>query len=67
MTRKDFELIAGTLKAQWQFARTDEAKALLTATVQLMARNLATTNKQFNHDKFVRACGAVITATARAA
>jgi hypothetical protein len=53
MTRKDFELIAATIKAQ-----RDVTPNLC---VDLLARDFAdvlkATNKQFNRDKFLRACG----------
>lgn len=56
MTKKDFELIAATIKAQRcssLFASSDAIDALSLA----MADALRATNKQFNRDKFVRACG----------
>jgi hypothetical protein len=47
MTRKDFELIARVLKAR-------QASAEL---IRDFAEELRATNKQFNRDKFIRACG----------
>jgi hypothetical protein len=55
MTRKDFELIAARLKA----AR-DRAPLFATdhdAIAHDFADALKATNKQFNRDKFLRACG----------
>lgn len=47
MTKKDFELIAALLKATY----ASEAMA------KEFADALRATNKQFNRDKFLRACG----------
>jgi hypothetical protein len=52
MTRKDFELIASTLKGYG-----DADKGLIDALARSFADALRTTNKQFNRDKFIRACG----------
>ncbi len=55
MTRKDFELIAAVLKAH----RNDNR--LIDISISCLARDFAealkATNKQFNADKFIRACG----------
>lgn len=54
MTRKDFELIAATLNSQ-------RRKLYNTDALDMLARDFAdrlkATNKQFNRDKFLRACG----------
>jgi len=57
MTRKDFELIAGILKAQRPFAQTDDERNLLNDTVKVFAERLKATNQQFNAERFIRACG----------
>jgi hypothetical protein len=54
MTRKDFELIAMTLKAS-RIASYD--KVTLDALARELAERLKATNPQFNRDKFIRACG----------
>jgi hypothetical protein len=56
MTRKDFELIAATIKAQRcanLFATADAIDALAFD----FADRLKGTNQQFNRDRFLRACG----------
>lgn len=56
MTRKDFELIAATLKAE----RPPNDLFLLPhwqRVVLSFADALRATNKQFNRDLFLRACG----------
>lgn len=56
MTKKDFELIAATIKAQRAvslFATPDALDAL----ARDFADALRATNKQFNRDRFLRACG----------
>lgn len=56
MTRKDFELIARVVLAQRRdnlFLTPDDADAMARA----FADELRATNKQFNRDKFLRACG----------
>lgn len=53
MTLKDFELIAALLKAQ----RAYVGDMLINAMAHDFAHALKATNKQFNHDKFLRACG----------
>lgn len=57
MTRKDFELIAATLKAQHGAITTDTERDLYRALVRSFADNLRATNQQFNRDRFIRACG----------
>lgn len=57
MTKKDFELIAATLKVQLPFSQTDDERELLRAIVKQFAENLRATNKQFNRDRFIIACG----------
>ena len=53
MTRKDFELIAAVIKAH----RTYEDDGPVNQLASDMAEALRATNKQFNRDKFIRACG----------
>lgn len=58
MTRKDFELIAATLREMRRLASADAtAGDLWNETVLAFAASLKSTNKQFNADKFKRACG----------
>jgi hypothetical protein len=57
MTRKDFELIAAVLKNRRALA--GDAGAFDTLARDF-AEALAATNKQFNRDRFLRACGAPI-------
>ncbi len=59
MTRKDFELIAATLKAARGMTAEDTDVLLLNAVARDFADALRCTNKQFNRDKFLRACGVV--------
>lgn len=54
MTRKDFELIAATLKAQ----RDHTPNLIVDTLARDFADVLRATNPQFNRDKFIRACGA---------
>ena len=57
MTRKDFQLIADTLKAnkpdEYWTAETDQWKS----TVLEFTINLATTNARFDREGFKAACG----------
>lgn len=55
MTRKDFELIAATLKG----ARdgTSDNRCLLDERAHDFANRLKLTNAQFNRYKFLRECG----------
>jgi len=54
MTRKDFELIAATLKA---VRGTTANHGLMDDIAICLAERLKDTNQQFNRDKFLRACG----------
>lgn len=56
MTRRDFELIAATLKA---FRDDDDAfeAGLYDSLARGFADRLKATNAQFNRDRFLRACG----------
>jgi hypothetical protein len=54
MTRNDFELIARVVKAHRLYAGSGTVDQL----ARDMAEALRATNKQFNSDKFIRACGA---------
>lgn len=57
MTRRDFELIAATIKAQrWQVLSADQ-KNTLDNLARDFADKLKATNAQFNRDKFLHACG----------
>lgn len=59
MTKKDFELIADTIKAQRGqnlFATPDAIDAL----AHDFADRLRATNKQINRERFLRACGVVL-------
>lgn len=58
MTKKDFELIAATIKA----TRGDYPGNLqmVDAMALAFADRLRATNKQFNRDKFLRACGVAV-------
>lgn len=51
MTKKDFVLIAGVVK-ELSYGTQQQAIA------EAFANRLALTNKQFNREKFLRACGA---------
>jgi len=55
MTRKDFELIAGTIA---NFPRIDYgARCVIEEIAEELAGALATTNPAFNRAKFLTACG----------
>jgi hypothetical protein len=54
MTKKDFELIASVLNT---YLHRRDDNGWETDIVRDMANALRATNKQFNRDKFVRACG----------
>jgi hypothetical protein len=54
MTRKDFELIAATLKTHREYA--DDRNAV-DALSEDFATRLMATNAQFDRAKFLRACG----------
>ena len=53
MTRKDFELIAATIKAR----RDHIGSAYTELLAEDFAQALKATNQQFNRDRFIRACG----------
>jgi hypothetical protein len=57
MTRKDFELIAVTIKDARAITANALEKDLLNILANRFAAVLAGTNAQFNRDKFLRACG----------
>lgn len=56
MTRKDFELIAATLKAS-RDPHTAKANETIDYLSRQMADALKCTNAQFDADRFLRACG----------
>lgn len=56
MTRKDFVLIAGVIKARMDDAPFIE-KVELIRLAEDMADALRSTNRDFNRDRFLRACG----------
>lgn len=56
MTKKDYELIANTLRRRYEGqvgVRKDEVRAIIT----LLAYELACENPKFSQDKFWEACG----------
>jgi hypothetical protein len=55
MTNKDFDLIAAVLNAANHDATLELADIAVLA--QRLADALKATNKQFNRDKFLHACG----------
>jgi hypothetical protein len=55
MTKKDYELIAGNIKAISKWQDIKPATALLIAS--MFAEDLETTNPRFNRDLFLTACG----------
>lgn len=55
MTKKDFELIAAVLNNY--HLDTPIQKQIVAAVAREFADRLKATNKQFNRDKFLRACG----------
>lgn len=60
MTRKDFDLIAATLKHARFYESggcTPAATIVLNYLSRDFAERLKATNQQFNADKFLRACG----------
>jgi len=58
MTRKDYELIAGTLKALHDdFSNCGSDEVSLSLVAQELASALAGTNPLFNREKFLKACG----------
>ncbi len=57
MTRKDFQLIADTLHYCVNHCDTDEERNLLTWVSNHMADALSTPNSNFNHARFLAACG----------
>ena len=57
MTKRDFELIAATLKQALRDAEAHQNGAPIRQLAWDFADRLKSTNKQFNADKFLRACG----------
>lgn len=60
MTRKDFELIAATLKAarfEGSGGCTPQAGKVLDYLAEHFADRLQSTNAAFNRDRFLLACG----------
>ena len=57
MTRKHFEGIAEVLKQVFLHEEDEYQKALKEDLCYAMASKLAEFNDNFNHKKFIRACG----------
>ena len=64
MTRKDFELIAQACRDSLHYqtlgegpGRVDTITASVTDTAQRLANSLATTNQNFDRERFLTACG----------
>ena len=57
MTRKDFELIAATLKACNSEELNNAQHTQWVCTVHRFADAMATTNPAFNRAQFLKACG----------
>ena len=56
MTRKDFQLIADTLKASKPKSEVSQPLANWMMTVDRFADALAETNPRFDRDRFINAC-----------
>lgn len=58
MTRKDFELIAATIKDELQHvACGEEQRNTVCSVAEAFARSLRASNPSFNRERFLRACG----------
>lgn len=57
MTRRDFELIAATIRLCGETAHSQTAQATVSDLANRFARALAVTNPAFDRARFLRACG----------
>jgi hypothetical protein len=57
MTRKDFVLIAATLRTVRPKEEDLSEREQWAGTVRAFADSLATTNARFNRERFCKACG----------
>jgi hypothetical protein len=65
MTKKDYELIASTIKERYDFytefgGDTNEqarARTAVSSTAKNLARKLKKENEKFNEKRFIEACG----------
>lgn len=57
MSRKDFELIAGSLKFVKPSEEAPQARRQWESTVDEFAKSLRSTNSNFDSNRFRRACG----------
>lgn len=60
MTRKDYEAIAERLARLADKYQYDEGRNILAEVVQDLAEEFAEENPRFDFDKFVTACGLVV-------
>ena len=58
MTRKDYILIAESVRAAMDAAPSDTAREAVRDTAHKLAARLATTNPRFDRWAFLNACGA---------
>jgi len=59
MTKKDYELIAETLKSSYEdnINKSSASVGAISLLIQNFALNLETTNPRFNREMFLKACG----------
>ncbi len=61
MTTKDYQAIAGAIKAELDCCRLDECEDIQRRTVYSLCKSIgkifAADNPQFDRDRFERACG----------
>jgi hypothetical protein len=57
MTRKDYELVAASIKTVVDVTYDDKAKITLREVAMQIAYGLTRTNERFDRNRFLKACG----------
>lgn len=57
MTKKDYELVATTIRGHFELEITELEKSRLIDLANSFAEALTSTNPLFNKEKFLQACG----------
>jgi predicted butyrate kinase (DUF1464 family) len=60
MTKKDYELVAASIRIVANSYTSDEAKKVTGIIAEEIARNMAKANSKFDKVKFLKACAATV-------